>query len=47
MTLTPEELATLRRIVKDIQISCIELHEILHPLPDDLPQPSQASHHSG
>jgi len=50
MTATPEQIAVLERISKDVQETYFELRDLLEEMrspPDDLPEASRSSHHSG
>jgi len=49
MTATPEQIAVLERISKDVQETYFELRDLLEEMrsPPDLPETSRSSHHSG
>ena len=49
MTATPEQIAVLERISKDVQETYFELRDLLEEMrsPPDLPEASRSSHHSG
>jgi len=49
MTTTPEHIAVLERISKDVQETYFQLRDLLEEMrsPPDLPEASRSSHHSG